>query len=461
MAEGRVPKDWRQANITALYKKGDKKQPSNYRPVSLTSIICKVMEQFIREAIMDHMMINNLICKEQHGFVKGKNCITNLLETIDDWTKSMEIGNSVDAVYLDFKKAFDKVPHKRLVMKLKMYGIDDKIVNWVADFLRDRTQRVMVNGEASSWKKVTSGIPQGSVLGPSLFVIYINDLPESIQSKYRIFADDTKVYSEGEGGGNVKLQRDIDALQEWSDRWQIQFNVDKCAVMHLGKNNLKKDYSMSINNETQSLVKSEAEKDLGVVVDDNLKFSKHIEGITQKANQILGVLRRNFKNINRKTFVMLYKVLVKSKLEYGNVIWNPTNERDRDMLERVPRRATKIVQGLKHKGYSERLASLKLPTLEFRRLRGDLLQTHKIIHKKDNMNDIFYFNNKNRTRGHTWKMAKQRCSLKQRRHFFSNRVINSWNSLPDEAVVTKQLNTVKRHIDKCEVFGDKFVYKSW
>ena len=459
--QAKVPSDWRNANITAIFKKGDKKQPGNYRPVSLTSIVCKIMEQFMREAVMGHMTSNNLICKEQHGFLKGKTCITNLLESLDSWTESMDNRKAVDVVYLDFKKAFDKVPHKRLITKLRMYGMDNRVVDWIEDFLRDRRQRVIVNGEKSGWRDVSSGIPQGSVLGPSLFIVYINDLPETLHSESKIFADDTKVHTEVEEGGAERLQEDIDRLQEWSGAWQIQFNVDKCAVVHLGANNPKQDYYMKFGNTVQTIKKSDGEKDLGVLVDEKLMFSKHIEAMVQKANKVLGILKRSFKHVPVKEYVMLYKSIVRSILEYANVVWNPILERDKDNIEKIQRRFTKSITQYCDLSYSQRLQSLNLPTLKFRRLRGDLLQTYKIINKEDIMKDIFQFNTDDRTRGHSCKMAKTRNYSRIRGNFFSQRVVNPWNKLSEKAVTAKSMNEMKNCIDKSFEVCDKFEYKNW
>jgi len=462
LKEGRIPDDWRTANITAIFKKGDRKAPGNYRPVSLTSILCKLMEQFVKESIVEHITLNKLVCEEQHGFVKGKSCVTNLLETIDSWTTSIDNNQPVDAIYLDFRKAFDKVPHKRLVAKLKLYDIDHDTVRWVEDFLTNRKQRVVVNGTESDWRSVSSGIPQGSVLGPILFIIYINDLPQSIDSDSKIFADDTKVYRNIDSSDDrTKLQNDINSLEAWSQKWQIEFNIDKCSVVHIGKDNAEYDYFMTINNVHKQLSNSDGEKDLGVLVDKKLNFNQHIEKTVNAANKTLGVLKRNFRHTPQSAFITLYKTLVRSKLEYANVIWHPTLEKDKDKVERVQRRATKCIKPLSNLRYTDRLRCLNLPTLEFRRLRGDLLQAHKIVHGNDNVKNLFNFNNSSITRGHSLKMEKRRCRTNVRKNFFSNRIVNPWNSLPNSAVTAQTLNSLKNQIDSSTNLGDKFSYKHW
>ena len=207
-----IPNSWRLANITPLHKKGPKRTVSNYRPVSLTSVVCKTMEKFVRDRLMDHMEKNNLFTNHQHGFRKGNSCSTQLIEVLEDWTEKIDNYNSIDTIYLDFQKAFDTVPHIRLLKKLEGYGITGKILGWIKNFLTDRKQKVVLNGSHSDWTEVTSGIPQGSVLGPILFTIYINDLPDVVYNMAKLFADDTKLYDEEK----ASLQNDIDRLVQWS-----------------------------------------------------------------------------------------------------------------------------------------------------------------------------------------------------------------------------------------------------
>jgi len=207
---GCVPRQWKDANVSPIFKKGSRIAAANYRPVSLTSIVCKVMEGLIRDGLMEYLLSEGLIANEQHGFVKGKACVTNLLETLDLITRALCDGHAVDVLYLDFLKAFDMVLHRRLIHKLKGYGLRENLLCWFRSFLNGRRQRVVLGDTVSEWKEVTSGVPQGSVLGPLLFVVYINDMPERIRNKSKLYADDTKIISILNTSNLSSLQDDID-----------------------------------------------------------------------------------------------------------------------------------------------------------------------------------------------------------------------------------------------------------
>ena len=195
LQEGIVPFVWKEANIIPLFKKGSRNKSVNYRPVSLTSVICKLLETIIRDHMTDFLIKHKLINPSQHGFLKAKSCLTNLLCFLEEITKWVDDGSPVDVIYLDFQKAFDnKVPHQRLFRKLKSHGMGNSLINWIEHWLTDRRQRVVVDGEVSSWKSVLSGVLQGSVLGPILFLVYINDLEEGVTGKILKFADDTKLF---------------------------------------------------------------------------------------------------------------------------------------------------------------------------------------------------------------------------------------------------------------------------
>ena len=387
LSEGTVPEDWKTANVSAIYKKGNKAVAGNYRPVSLTCIICKVLESIVRERIMCHMTRNRLFSEAQYGFIPGRSTVMQLLRVLDDWTQTLDEGGRVDVVYMDFQKAFDTVAHTRLLHKLTRYGITGTLLRWIEIFLTGRRQRVAVNGSYSDWIAVLSGIPQGSVLGPLLFVIFINDLPDCVRSSIYLFADDTKIYRRVSSKEDQdELQADLDSLQEWSNRWLLKFHPEKCKTMSIKtphKSILESSYHMTktVNNITSEieLEKVSQEKDLGVLTDQHLNFEEHLNQKANKANQMMGLIRRSFHYLDTQTFRWLFKALVRPHLEYAQAVWSPLRKKDVNTLENVQRRATKLIPGLRDLSYPERLRNIDIPTLAYRRLRGDMVELYKII----------------------------------------------------------------------------------
>ena len=224
-----------------IFKKGMKSMPGNYRPVSLTSHIGKLMEKITKEEITSHLDRYDLLNDTQHGFMRGRSCLTNLLTYMEGVTRILDKGKNIDIIYLDFAKAFDKVPHHRLIGKVASMGVEGRVKGWIQQWLEGRKQRVVINGRYSDWTDVSSGVPQGSVLGPTLLLIFINDLEDGVQSTVLKFADDTKLYTEvtKEEGGE-QLQEDLDKCTEWAKQWMMEFNVAKCKVLHAGRTNVIK-----------------------------------------------------------------------------------------------------------------------------------------------------------------------------------------------------------------------------
>ena len=246
-------------------------------------------------------------------FLKGRSCLTNLLDFMEHISKWADDGSPVDVIYLDFQKAFDKVPHQRLLIKLKFNGTGESVVNWVRDWLSGRKQRFVVEGEESSWRPVISGVPQGSVLGPILFIIYINDLENEIGSNILKFADYTKMFRRVESQEDRhQLQVDLNKLVKWAEKWQMLFTKDKCKCLHIGQTNAKNKYIM--NNTV--LLSTEREKDVGVVVSSDMKVSEQRGIAARKGNQILGLIRRSIAYRDKRLIIPLYISLVRPYLEY-------------------------------------------------------------------------------------------------------------------------------------------------
>ena len=232
--QGVVPPDWKEANIVPLLKKGDKSLPENYRPISLTSLSCKLLEHVVHSNIMTHFDKFEVLDDAQHGFRKRRSCVSQLISTLDDFANCLKNQQQIDAILLDFSKAFDKVDHEGLILKLEHLGIRNSLLNWIRSFLIGRNQRVVIEGKESSPTKVLSGVPQGTVLGPLFFLVYINDISKGLSegTKLKLFADDSLLYRTIKDPSDSDiLQKDLNTLQIWEKKWKMEFHPDKCQLL--------------------------------------------------------------------------------------------------------------------------------------------------------------------------------------------------------------------------------------
>ena len=341
---GIVPEDWLCANITPVFKKGDKTQPANYRSVNLASVCSKVMEHVICSNMMSHLDTHNILCNQQHGFRKKHSCETQLLSTVHDISHELDQKRQVDVIIMDFQKAFDKVPHRRLLIKLWRYGIRGKAHKWIEQFLTKRKQRVVVEGEHSEWVNVDSSVPQGTVTGPIDFLLFINDLPDGLESSCRLFADDCILYTTVKGPQDAdRLQRDLDRLTSWQDKWQMDFNAQKCFVLRISHAKKPFNFEYTLNN--TKLEETKTHTYLGVDLSSDLKWNSQVEKICSKANRTLGFLRRNLYDCPAHIKEMAYKTLVRPTLDYCSSVWDPHTQTLTNKIEMIQNRAVRFITG--------------------------------------------------------------------------------------------------------------------
>ena len=357
---GVLPGEWKLGHVVPILKKGNKHEVSNYRPISLTSLVMKTFERVIKDEILQR--VDGLIDERQHGFLSRKSCTTNLIGMCDSLALSLENSTCTDIVYFDFAKAFDSVNHDLILHKLKNnFHIDGRLLKFIANYLRDRKQQVLVASKLSTAKPVRSGVPQGSILGPLLFVLFINDLYEgiSVGTEVSLYADDTKIYRPiHTGADNIALQKDIDYLHDWSLRNLMRFHPSKCKVLQVTGRirapllSALPFYSFVYYLGGESLDYVDVEKDLGVMVTSSLGWKDQCDKVYSKANQNLGLSRRSchfLVDMNRKR--VIYLTLVRSQFEHCSIIWRPTTKSLTKKFEDLQKRALKWILAEEYTSY--------------------------------------------------------------------------------------------------------------
>ena len=378
---------------------------------------------------------------------------TNLLECTHDWFVGLSHGNNIDVVYFDFSKAFDSIVFSKLLAKLTQFGIVGNLLAWISCFIHGRTQRVISENCFSSLADVISGVPQGSVLGPILFLIFINDVVSTRCGKtsVKMFADDLKlytIYDMSDVSGPLNLQQSIDHLVHWSNMWQLKININKCHVLPI-RNKTRTNTTCEYHLAGAHLCNVSIITDLGINIDSNLSFKSHISTIITKSLQRVGIFFRGFSSrrfdIVRKTFINYIRPL----LEYNSNIWNPTHKYLVDKLENVQRQFTKRISSISHLTYHERLSILELEPLELRRLRFDLIQYYKILNSLTPLNYAEYFTYhqpSSSSRNSSPFLIKPFNSPNYLLSSFFNRSVDCWNSLPQALKRVDSLGAFRKNL---------------
>lgn len=451
LLSGCVPLCWKRANIVPIHKKGDKHNVSNYRPISLLNSVSKVMERCIVNYL--YPFLRNVIHPYQHGFMRGRSCSSQLLKVYHNIGKILDRGGQVDIVYLDFSKAFDSISHNLILYKLKyLFGFSEQLLSWMHSYLSQRTQRVVVEGVESSWCPVSSGVPQGSNVGPLLFLLFINDLPNAApNSTTALFADDSKCFKKIDSLSDCELlQNDLDGLHRWSQSWKMLFNASKCRVMTITRNHNPYVFNYSMNG--SNLQHVGCFKDLGVVFNTKLSFNTHIDALICKSNQVNGLIKRCVGyNAPVNVKLHLYKTLTMSIMNYCSEIWSPQGHTKIKALESIQRSMTKYILNDYDMSYVERCVELELLPLTFRREINDLLFAFKIIHNlvAVDFNEEMHIVSPSHSRtAHGILLEQRHVRTETFYASYFNRIVHLWNILPLDIRTSQSLCVFKQNLSR-------------
>jgi len=445
LATSSLPTDWLSANICPVFKKGNRNSASNYRPISLTSICAKTMEHIIYHSIMDHLNQNNILIENQHGFRSNHSCVTQLITLTEDISHALDHQKQIDVILLDFSKAFDSVPHQRLLTKLKHYGINNSILEWIEHWLTRRTQCVVLDGETSNPVQVLSGVPQGTVLGPLMFLLYINDITKDINSPLRMFADDCLLYRIiNSTEDTTRLQEDLNKLSEWANTWQLNFNVTKCAVVRCTRITSPIIHSYMLNDHILEVANQHSY--LGIMLNKSLSWSPHISTVASKATKTLNFLKRNLSNCSKEVKASAYLTLVRPQLEYASAVWDPYYNSHIQQLEKVQRRAARWINNdySRFSSVTAMLNELSWPSLQTRRKISRLQILHKILNNQLAISIPPYYLQPTRTTRsyHQLHFIIPSSSTTSYQFSYFSRTMKEWNTLPLHIIKTSDFEGI-------------------
>ena len=465
---GHIPSEWKLANIVPIHKKGDKSAIENYRPISLTCLIMKIFEKCIRNELMN--LCKDKIHHSQHGFLPNKSCTTQMLPFVSDITLNLNNNDPTDIIYFDFAKAFDSVNHDIILSKLKYeFKIDGLMLKFIREYLQNRRQRVVVGDTMSKELGVVSGVPQGSIIGPLLFVLFINDLHKCVSpgTSLALYADDTKIWRLIKSENDcIALQKDIDALCQWSKINCMIFHPQKCKVLSVTHQIIQDILPFTRFIYTLDGVVLDycgKENDLGILMHDKLNWNPHCVEIIAKATAKFNLLRRTCHFINSSTKKRtLYITLIRSLFEHGSTIWAPSGQTSLSKFEALQKRCIKWIlkeqfTSYEYSEYLEKLKELDILPIKYKFMFTDMIMFHKIVHKLIPISLPHYIENNSTTRASKSDPLSFKISndIKHQKRIFQSsffaRCITPWNRIPLEL----------RNLSSIEVFSHGLKQHIW
>ena len=379
---GEFPRAWKLANVIPLYKKNERTSVSNYRPVSVLSSVGKVLERLVFNALFDYFRNNFLISVWQSGFIPGHSTVTHLVEMYHEFCRAVSEGKEIRIVFCDVSRAFDRVWHRGLLFKLHKCGITGSLLTWLTNYLSDRYQRVVLNGQFSSWMLIQAGVPQGSVLGPLLFLIFINDITYVVKHcQIRMFADDTSLFIEVDDRIRTAelIEQDLEAISAWAKSWLVKFSPPKTESLIISnKSNLAEH--PPIHMDGSALKEVTHHKHVGIILSRDLSWHNHICSIEKKARSVLNRLSQFKYTLDRRSLERVYMSNIRPIMEYGDVIWAGGNQTDLERLDMIQKDAARVVTGATARCSTELLSiDVSWPSLQSRRRYHRLHLFYKIV----------------------------------------------------------------------------------
>ena len=454
MSRGVMPKAWKKANLTPIHKKNSLSDVRNYRPISLLSCLSKVLERLVCDKLRSYLEDNNLITEAQYGYRRGSSTLDQLLDIYDHIMKKMDEKMITRLIFMDVSKAFDKVWHRGLLHKMENLGIKNKLLEFFRDYLSDRQQRVALKGVLSSWITIKAGVPQGSILGPILFLIYTNDMPEEITCIIKMFADDTILGATGKTSEECSkiLQPNIDILADWARIWKITLNPSKTKCLTISRKKCR--YSPLILN-NRIVEESTNHCHLGLRLQDNGKWNNQVDHMIQKASKRLGILKSYGRKFGRRPLLKLYLSYIRPILEYGDYIWSNLSKTEEDKLEKIQTSAIRVITGTKiGTSHFSLYRELDLPKLTARRYASRLVKFHQVLNRRTkgrmNRDDYEFITERNPYPNlRIYDLTTPKASTELYRQSFRVAGIRDWNALPDGIREITLRSAFKRRI-KCK-----------